>query len=760
MAGVIAGLVARRDTTPAVPADEPKDATALLRDLLPAMQGLRVFEAQARGPIHALLSCLPGYVCSEYLPEVPRGMTHRGVRCEDLMALTFASNRFDLVITQDVVEHVADPDTAFREIRRVLRPGGHHVFTDFGADLPDRLQRIGFATTVHTAGSWYPPEEATGIGDGAAHAHHLRSVAERGLPSFRYNSVVFAARCLKLPQSEERFQPEVRGEVAYEHWHRYRLARDLVGSGVVVDIACGEGYGTAHLAGKARRVIGVDLSAEVITYARERYAHVSNAEFRVGSCIAIPVDSGSADAVVSFETIEHIAEHESFVAEVLRVLGPHGRFIVSTPNKAIYTDAAGHVNPFHTRELYRDEFAALLGSRFELVRLLGQRLSFSSHIWPEADDQLPEARDQSTEFVHYGGSGPNGTDDLTPPFEPTYFVAVCDRSAAADPAFPTPPALDASTGATPRPIPPLPASLFTEPEDDLLRQVQQLRQNLWLAGRQLRIPHDDRPAMLAREPRLAILVLTKSKLPMLFRCIDAIVTRTRYRNFRLVIGDTGSTEAERAAIAAFLAHYPGLDAWLIAFPDYHFARCNNALARRHAGAETELLLFCNNDVVLVNDAISRLVAVYLEHGDACGTLGCRLHFENNAIQHAGIQLLAHDGGLRLTHRGIGTYADFGAIERGTLGNTGAFLMIRRDLFERLGGFDEGYRDCYQDVALNLECILAGHENFFDGSAVAYHYESQTRSRQIPPEDGARLASFLQQHPDPRITRLISHPPAR
>lgn len=163
--------------------------------------------------------------------------------------------------------------------------------------------------------------------------------------------------------------------------------------------------------------------------------------------------------------------------------------------------------------------------------------------------------------------------------------------------------------------------------------------------------------------------------------------------------------------------------------------------------------------VLVNDAISRLVAVYQQHGTACGTLGCRLHYENNAVQHAGIQLLAEGGALRLTHRGIGTFADFAQIERGTLGNTGAFLMIRRDLFEQMGGFDEGYRDCYQDVALNLECILAGHENFFDGSAVAYHYESQTRSRRIPPEDGARLAAFLHEHPDPRITRLITHRPA-
>jgi hypothetical protein len=73
----------------------------------------------------------PGYSYSHYFPDVPLGTVHsqRGERCESLEALTFADNTFDLFITQDVMEHVFDPAAAFREIARVLKPGGMHILT-------------------------------------------------------------------------------------------------------------------------------------------------------------------------------------------------------------------------------------------------------------------------------------------------------------------------------------------------------------------------------------------------------------------------------------------------------------------------------------------------------------------------------------------------------------------------------------------------------------------------------------------------------
>src|SRR4029079_13482554 len=69
------------------------------------------------------------YVGTHWFAGVERGRLERGFRCEDLSAQTFADAAFDLVVTQDVFEHVLEPGPAFAEVARTLRPGGAHVFT-------------------------------------------------------------------------------------------------------------------------------------------------------------------------------------------------------------------------------------------------------------------------------------------------------------------------------------------------------------------------------------------------------------------------------------------------------------------------------------------------------------------------------------------------------------------------------------------------------------------------------------------------------
>jgi SAM-dependent methyltransferase len=101
-----------------------------LRTARVSLSGLKIFETQSDGAIQWALDGLPGYVCSEYIDDVPSGKYGpNGILCQDLHALSFPDDTFDLVITQDVLEHVRHPGRAISEIRRVLKPGRYHIFT-------------------------------------------------------------------------------------------------------------------------------------------------------------------------------------------------------------------------------------------------------------------------------------------------------------------------------------------------------------------------------------------------------------------------------------------------------------------------------------------------------------------------------------------------------------------------------------------------------------------------------------------------------
>ena len=108
------------------------------------------------------------YSCSYFFDGVPLGKKHEGVRCENLEQLTFADDTFDLFVTQDVLEHVFQPDRAVREIMRVVKPGGAHVFTTpkhKGLRQTCRRATLDGGTIVHTL---EPQYHGNPIGDGRA----------------------------------------------------------------------------------------------------------------------------------------------------------------------------------------------------------------------------------------------------------------------------------------------------------------------------------------------------------------------------------------------------------------------------------------------------------------------------------------------------------------------------------------------------------------------------------------------------------------
>ena len=254
-------------------------------------------------------------------------------------------------------------------------------------------------------------------------------------------------------------------------------------------------------------------------------------------------------------------------------------------------------------------------------------------------------------------------------------------------------------------------------------------------------------------PFVHIIILTKNNTNLLFKCLESINKKTTYPFYAVWIADTGSDipckklvqekvcELNNKTLRENVMPRSGFSRFnLLEFDYYHFSKVNNEVVRMLETAgfiqADDFLLFCNNDVELLNDGVSGCVDTYYKYereGKKVGTIGIRMHFKDNSLQHSGLMFSNQKNYVHITHKYYHSSYYYAQDTEECLGNTGAFMFTPYRIFSDLGMFNEKYMEIYQDAEYNLSCIVNGYTNLIAGKLVAYHYESQTRNEDVNKE---------------------------
>ncbi len=216
--------------------------------------------------------------------------------------------------------------------------------------------------------------------------------------------------------------------------------------------------------------------------------------------------------------------------------------------------------------------------------------------------------------------------------------------------------------------------------------------------------------------KISIIIPTRDKINLLKNCVDSIEKKSTFDNYEIIIIDNGSSEPASAEYFAHTRHK------VIAHNEkFNYSRLNN-LGAQHAGGEH--LLFLNNDTEVIDP---EWLEALLEHSQRAevGAVGAKLLYPNGMIQHAGIVLggrFVVDHSNRFSEIYDHGYRGLADVIRNFNSVTGACLMMRANVFQEIGGFDERLAVTYNDIDLCLKARALHYLVVYTPYAVLYHFE--------------------------------------
>jgi glycosyltransferase involved in cell wall biosynthesis len=256
-------------------------------------------------------------------------------------------------------------------------------------------------------------------------------------------------------------------------------------------------------------------------------------------------------------------------------------------------------------------------------------------------------------------------------------------------------------------------------------------------------------------PMVSLIIPTRDRVDLIRRCVDTLLDQTDYPSFEIIIVDNGSTEQATLDFFEEAGSRDNVRVLRIDGP-FNFARLNNEAVRIARG---ELIGLLNNDLEVMEAGWLKEMVSHACQEDV-GAVGPLLLFPNRLVQHAGV-ILGVGGWAGHAHKGfpeqslgysgrLSLVSEFSAV-------TGACLLVRKALYEKLGGLDENLAVACNDVDFCLRLQAAGHRNIFTPFARLIHHESASRGYEDTPEKNSRFRAELAAARERWRDRLVVDP---
>lgn len=239
-------------------------------------------------------------------------------------------------------------------------------------------------------------------------------------------------------------------------------------------------------------------------------------------------------------------------------------------------------------------------------------------------------------------------------------------------------------------------------------------------------------------PLISILIPNKDHIVDLSRCINSIIEKSTYKNIEIIVIENNSVELETFDYYKTLEKYNNIK--VVTYESngkFNYSAINNFGVKYAKG---EHLLFLNNDIEIISENWLEEMLMYSQREDV-GAVGAKLYYPNDTLQHAGV-ILGLGGVAGHSHKYFdrNSYGYFGrcVLQQNLSAVTAACLMMKKDIFNEIDGFDEAFAVAFNDVDLCMRIRDAGYLIAWTPYAEAYHYESISRGYEDTPEKQARF----------------------